>query len=136
VPAARAAFRERTARLLTGGVAGRALLLNLVGSAADLAPLADGRPLAVLAPDVGPAVGGSGIAPLDPGREDPGKAGPSATAAATRTASVTPSPAMARAATRVGRLPAMALLVVVLVIGLLIPLLIAVPLLLLPLVGR
>jgi hypothetical protein len=139
VPAARAAFRERTARLLTGGVAGRALLLNLVGSAVDLAPLADGRPLAVLAPDVGSALGGTGIAPLDPGREDPGKAGPSATAAATRTASAVssaPSPAMARAAARVGRLPAMALLVVVLVIGLLIPLLIAAPLLLLPLVGR
>jgi hypothetical protein len=132
-PAARAAFGERTARLLTGGVAGRALLLNLVGSAVDLAPLADGRPLAVLAPDVGPAVGSTGIAPLDPGREDPGKAGPSAAAAATRTA---PSPAMTRAATRAGRLPATALLVVVLVIGLLIPLLIAAPLLLLPLLGR
>jgi hypothetical protein len=36
----------------------------------------------------------------------------------------------------VGRLPAVALLVVVLVIGLLIPLLVAAPLLLLPLLGR
>jgi hypothetical protein len=137
-PAARAAFHDRTARLLTGGVAGRALLLNLVGSAPDLAALADGRPLVVLAPDVGQVVGGSGIAPLDQGRVDPGKAGPSATAAAPRTASTVPppSPAVVRAATRMGRLPAVALLVVVLVIGLLIPLLIAAPLLLLPLVGR
>jgi hypothetical protein len=147
-PAARAAFRERTARLLTGGVAGRALLLNLVGSAPDLAALADGRPLAVLAPEVGQVVGGSGMAPLDPGRVDPGKARPSATAAAPRTASTVsstasstasaapPSPAVVRAATRVGRLPAVALLVVVLVIGLLIPLLIVAPLLLLPLLGR
>lgn len=139
-PAARAAFTERTARLLTAGLAGRALLLNLVGSPADLAPLADGRPLAVLAPDVGPVVG-PGIEPLDPGQLDPGrvdagKAEPSATTAVTRTASATPTPAVARAAMRMSRLPAAALLVVVLVIGLLIPLLIAAPLLLLPLVGR
>lgn len=144
-PAARAAFTEHTARLLTAGLSGRALLLNLVGSPADLVPLADGRPLAVLAPDVGPAVG-PGIAPLDPGRPDPGqldpgrvdagKAEPSATAAGTRAASATPTPAVARAAMRMSRLPAAALLVVVLVIGLLIPLLIAAPLLLLPLVGR
>jgi hypothetical protein len=144
-PVARAAFTERAAQLLTAGLAGRALLLNLVGSPADLAPLADGRPLAVLAPDVGQVVG-AGIAPLHPSGVDPdeggpdgvdpGKAGPSATAAATRTASGTPTPAVARAALRVGRLPAAALLVVVLVIGLLIPLLIAAPLLLLPLVGR
>jgi hypothetical protein len=137
VVAARLAFTERTAHLLSG-VAGRALLLNLIGSAADLAPLADGRPLAVLAPDVGSEVGGT-VAPLDPVREDPGKALPSAaapTGGPTRTASGAPSPAVARAAARVGRLPAMALLVVVLVIGLLIPLLVAAPLLLLPLLGR
>jgi hypothetical protein len=51
-PAARAAFVQRVDELL-GGRPGRALVLNLVGTAADLsALLLDPRPMAVLAPDL------------------------------------------------------------------------------------
>jgi hypothetical protein len=51
-PAARAAFLTRVDALLAGAP-GRALVLNLVGVAADLAGLlVDPRPLAVLAPDL------------------------------------------------------------------------------------
>jgi len=51
-PAARAAFVQQVDALLAGQP-GRALVLNLVGSAADLAALLeDARPLAVLAPDL------------------------------------------------------------------------------------
>ncbi|HZG91373.1 MAG TPA: hypothetical protein VEZ42_14270, partial [Pseudonocardia sp.] len=61
--AARAAFLERVRALVVDGRPGRALLLNLVGSAEDLAALrADPRPLAVLVPDLD----APGLVPLDP----------------------------------------------------------------------
>jgi hypothetical protein len=64
-PAARAAFVQRVADLVVEGRPGRALLLNLVGSAVDLAPLLDDpRPLVVLAPDIAAA----GPTRLDRGR--------------------------------------------------------------------
>ena len=72
-PAARAAFVQRVDALLAGQP-GRALVLNLVGTAADLTALvADPRPLAVLAPDLPDA---ATLVPLnrDPVHPDPGKA--------------------------------------------------------------
>jgi hypothetical protein len=129
-PAARAAFTARVSRLLGAGLAGRALLLNLVGSVADLADLDDGRPLAVLAPDVG----GAGIAPLQRAGVDAGKAGPSATPPASRTASTpTPAPTIMRVAARLAQLPALVLVLVITTVALVIPLLVLVPLLVLPL---
>lgn len=65
---ARATFVERAGEILDGS-AGRALLLNLVGSPADLASLlADPRPLAVLGTDLGPAP-----VPLPRAETPPGK---------------------------------------------------------------
>jgi hypothetical protein len=134
---ARTAFTERVAELLVAGRPGRALLLNLVGTPDDLAPLADGRSLAVLAPDVGGAVGGAAIAPLEQGRVDVGKARPSATAPPTRTATPpTAAVAVMRAVSAVSRLPRIVVAVVVLVIALVIPLLVLAPLLVLPLLGH
>jgi hypothetical protein len=72
-PAARAAFLRRVTEIVWDRRPGRALLLNLVGSAADLAPLLDDpRPLAVLAPDAA----APGPTPLQrgPGRVVVGKA--------------------------------------------------------------
>jgi hypothetical protein len=86
-PAARAAFVQRVDALLAGQP-GRALVLNLVGTAADLTALAaDPRPLAVLAPDLPDA---ATMVPLnrDPGKKawappgtgEPGSATPTRTA--------------------------------------------------------
>jgi hypothetical protein len=80
-PAARAAFVQRVADLVAAGRPGRALLLNLVGSAVDLAPLLDDpRPLVVLAPDIAAA----GPTRLDRGRGRV-EAGKARSAAAPRT---------------------------------------------------
>ncbi len=72
-PAARAAFVQRVDELLAGQP-GRALVLNLVGAAADLTALLDDpRPLAVLAPDLpDPAA----IVPLDRTAAEPAKKAP------------------------------------------------------------
>jgi hypothetical protein len=78
---AREAFVRRVGELVEDGQPGRALLLNLVGSAADLtALLDDGRPLAVLAPDIAAA----GPTPLGRGRGPVVGAGKAPAAAAPR----------------------------------------------------
>ena len=70
-PTARAAFVQRVDELLAGRP-GRALVLNLIGAAADLTALLDDpRPLAVLAPDLPDP---DAVVPLD--RTGPGEKKP------------------------------------------------------------
>jgi hypothetical protein len=91
---AQAAFLQRVDGMLTGEP-GRALVLNLVGSAADLAALIeDPRPLAVLAPDLpDPAA----TLPLtgEPAKKSPPPPGTSTPGPAVTPATTTPPPAVA-----------------------------------------
>jgi hypothetical protein len=72
-PTARAAFVQRVDELLAGRP-GRALVLNLIGAAADLTALLDDpRPLAVLAPDLPDP---DAVVPLDRMGPEPAKKAP------------------------------------------------------------
>ncbi len=95
-PPARAAFVQRVDALLTGQP-GRALVLNLVGTAADLAGLVDDqRPLAVLAPDLPDR---ATLVPLGPADREPAKKAPAPPGRnppeSARTAESTPRAALA-----------------------------------------
>jgi hypothetical protein len=123
---AREAFVRRVGELVVDGRPGRALLLNLVGSAADLtALLDDGRPLAVLAPDIaaaGPTPLGRGRGPVVGAGKAPAAAAPRTSPAASATLPV-PTRRTGRAKARLWTVLAPLVLGLAAVIALLLPLL-------------
>jgi hypothetical protein len=120
---AREAFVRRVGELVVDGRPGRALLLNLVGSAADLSGLLDDpRPLAVLAPDIavaGPTRLGRERGPVGAGKA-PAAAAPRPSAVASATLPL-PARRMGRSKARLWTVLAPLVLGLAAVIALLLP---------------